>query len=382
MNAKVMAVFGTRPEVIKLSPVLRALRRRQGPQCVTVATSQQADLLPAFLRAFDVRVDHDLGVMVPGQSLNMLLSRTMAALDPVLQSERPGLVVVQGDTTTALAGAMASYMCGVPVAHVEAGLRTHDSKNPYPEELNRTLITRLASLHLAPTQHNVDTLLDEGIAEEDIVLTGNPVVDALDAYLASPAAQRLSVPLLDELSGKKIVLLTYHRRESFGPAMRENLRIIRRFIERHDDTVLVFPVHPNPAVKSAAKAELADSPRIRLVEPLDYEDFLTVFRHAWLVLSDSGGIQEEAPTLGKPLLVLRRVTERPEAIDCGIARMAGVSPAQLAEELERAVARPSWLDAVKPVSNPFGDGNSGPRIADAIVDYLRRTPVPDFKVME
>lgn len=365
-----MVIFGTRPEVIKLAPVMRALRQRPGLRVVTVATSQQADLLPPFLRSFAIRVDHDLNAMVPGQSLNHLLARITSALDPVLQSVAPDLAVVQGDTTSALAGAMAARMRQVPVAHVEAGLRSGDLDNPYPEEINRTLISHMAALHCAPTQGNVDTLVGEGIDPAAIALTGNPVVDSLQEIRAQNGHTDAIAPLLEDLEGKRVVLLTNHRRESFGKVMVENLQVIRDFIKRHDDLALVFPVHPNPSVQVAVDKVLAGAPRVHLLKPLEYPDFLHLFSKAWLVLSDSGGIQEEAPTIGKPVLVMRKVTERPEAIDCGIARLAGVSSETLAAELEKAAGDGSWVAAIGAVANPFGDGHAGERIADAIADFV------------
>lgn len=373
-----MVIFGTRPEVIKLAPVLRALRQRPGVRVVTVATSQQADLLPPFLRSFAIQVDHDLNAMVPGQSLNQLLARIAGALDPVLRSAAPDLAVVQGDTTSALAGALAARLRHVPVAHVEAGLRSGDVDNPYPEEINRTLITHMAALHCAPTQGNVDTLVGEGIDPAAIVLTGNPVVDSLEEIRAHNGHTDAIDSLMRDVAGKRMVLLTNHRRESFGTVMVENLRVIRAFIERHDDLALVFPVHPNPSVQAAVDQVMAGAPPVHLLKPLDYPDFLHLFKRAWLVLSDSGGVQEEAPTIGKPVLVMRKVTERPEAITCGIARLAGTSPAHLAAELDEAVADGSWVASIGPIANPFGDGHAGERIADAIVDFVhgdRAAPV-------
>jgi len=338
-----------------------------------VASSQQADLLPTYLRSFAIQVDHTLNVMVPGQSLNQLLARTTSALDPVLESVAPDLAVVQGDTTTALGGALAARMRHIPVAHVEAGLRSGDVDNPYPEEINRRLITHMAALHCAPTQGNVETLIAEGIDPAAIVLTGNPVIDSLNEIRTHPCDTGALAPLLHDLADKRIVLLTSPRRESFGKVMVDNLRVIRTFIERHDDLALVFPVHPNPSVQAAVDAVLTGAPRVHLLAPLDYPEFLHLFGRAWLVLSDSGGVQEEAPTIGKPVLVMRRVTERPEALACGIARLAGQSPERLAAELDEAIGADSWVASAGPVANPFGDGHSGDRIADALETFVRRS---------
>ncbi len=371
-----MAVFGTRPEVIKLAPVIRGLEAQQGILTITVASSQQADLLPTFLRSFSIPIDYDLDIMMPGQPLNLLLARTISALDPILETVNPDMVLVQGDTSTALAGALAARMRGIAVAHVEAGLRSGDPEHPFPEEINRRQITHLATLHFAPTKGNVETLVHEGVPPRDIVLSGNPVIDSLNEVRSTGNPSHALEPMLSELDGYRTMLLTHHRRESFGLGMRENLQVIRSFVERHEDTALVFPLHPNPSVRRAAEEVVSGVPRVWLLEPLDYPDFLHLFARAWLVLSDSGGLQEEAPSLGKPLLILRRATERPEVMDCGIARLVNGGPAQLADELERAIEDGSWVQSVGPVDNPFGDGNSGPRIAEAIARRVSQARYP------
>jgi len=371
-EAKVLAVFGTRPEVVKLAPVLAALRQHPEIRTITVASHQQVDLLPAFLRSFTVTPDHSLDVMADGQPLNRLLAQIVEGLDAVFDKVAPDMVVVQGDTTTALAGAMAARMRQIPVTHVEAGLRTGDLNNPFPEESNRRLISASASLHCAATSGNVETLIAEGIAPAAISLTGNPIVDSLHQVLAADRPSPAATDLLAELDGRRLVLLTLHRRESFGAVMVRLLEVLRDFVERHPDVALVFPVHPNPAVRTAADSVLGDAPRVRLVAPLDYADFLHLFRHAWLVASDSGGVQEEAPTIGTPLLILRDVTERPESVACGAARLVGRTPERLAAALEDAVTG-DWARSVGPVDNPFGDGRSGRRIADVIVARLDAT---------
>jgi UDP-N-acetylglucosamine 2-epimerase (non-hydrolysing) len=369
--AKVMSVLGTRPEVIKLAPVLRALRDRpERFRTIAVNTSQHLDLVEPIRRLLGVAFDIDLDVMRPGQGLNQLCARIMAALDPVLVAEAPQVVLVQGDTTSALAGALAARYRRIPVAHVEAGLRTDDPDRPFPEEMNRRLITRLASLHFAATRHNVRTLLAEGVPEESIVLTGNPVVDALiDITERSCPSQRVT-ELLSELGDRRLIVLTTHRRENFGAAMRGHLEVLRRFVERHEDIVLVFPVHPNPAVRKAAFEVLHAAPRVWLVQPLDHAEFVYLLMRAWLIVSDSGGVQEEAPSLGKPLLVLREHTERPEAVECGIARLVGESPARLAKALDEIEGAYSWLRHAGRAENPFGRGDAGPRIAAALASFL------------
>lgn len=365
-----MIIAGTRPELIKVAPVVRQLAEQQ-EHCVTfVSTGQQADLLPAFLGLLDSKVDYQLAVMSAGQPLNALLARTVAALDPVIEKVGPALVVVQGDTTSALAGALAAHMRRVPVAHIEAGLRTGDSANPFPEETNRRLISHLAALHCAPTAGNRDALLSEGIAPADIVVTGNPVVASLQQALKQPCACRRVDELLALLHGLKPIILTTHRRESFGLPLECNLRSLKAFIAAQPDTALVAPVHLNPRAKESVERILSNTERVALIEPLDYPCFLRLLQAAWLIVSDSGGVQEEVASLGKPLLILRSITERPEAVEAGIAKLAGERLGQLAELLGDRAALDRWIDSVEPVTNPFGDADSPARIADALADFL------------
>jgi len=310
--------------------------------------------------------------MRPGQTPSEVCARVMTALDPVLQHERPDLVLVQGDTTTALAGALAAFHRMIPVGHIEAGLRSGNRTSPFPEEMNRRLVTRIARAHFAATPRNVFTLRREGVPADDIVLTGNPVVDALGWVLARSAPSCALLELVERLRGYKLVVLTTHRRESFGGALRANLRALRAFVTAHDDVALVFPVHPNPAVRESARSILGDSPRIALVDPLDYPSFIHLLARAWLIVSDSGGVQEEAPTLGKPVLILRENTERPEAVEAGVARLVGGSAERLREMLEDVYTDGAWLKRVAATPNPFGRGDAGTRIADAIARLFDR----------
>lgn len=368
---KVLTLFGTRPEVIKLAPVVRRLEAEGDAfAAVNVSSGQHTDLLAPFVRLFGLRVDHDLRVMEPGQTPNRVCSKVLSALDAVLAQEKPDLVLVQGDTTTALAGALAAFHHRVPVGHVEAGLRSGDPLSPYPEEMNRRLITRVAACHFAATERNRATLLAEGVAPESVFVTGNPVVDSLRYILSRRTVSPAAEALLRETQGLKRVVLTTHRRESFGDVMAGNLRVLRGFVERHADVVLLFPVHPNPQVRRAAEAALSGHPRVRLLEPLDSFDFIGLMAQAWLLVSDSGGVQEEAPTLGKPLLVLRENTERPEAVECGVARLVGADPARLRELLEAFYHDGAWAEQVRTVANPFGQGDSGERIVGAIKHVL------------
>jgi len=362
----ILTLFGTRPEIIKLAPVLDELARHADLRSVAVCSGQHTDLLAPFVRLFNVVVDHNLAVMKPGQTPNEVCARVLLALDPVFKSERPDLVLVQGNTTTALAGAMAAFHHKIPVGHVEAGLRSGDVLSPYPEEMNRRLITQIAAYHFAATERNRQTLRHDGVADERIALTGNPVVDALQNLLRlDPRSPRLD-DLLRQSEGYKRIVLTTHRRENFGTVMGGHLAALRQFVERHGDTMLIFPVHPNPNVRQAAEAALSGHPRILLQPPLDYADFIPLLARAWLIVSDSGGVQEEAPTLGTPLLVLRSNTERPESVECGIAKLVGDDPATLTRLLE---AQHRDNNSVRTAMvNPFGDGTA----AQKIVDFIRR----------
>lgn len=368
--ASIVAVFGTRPEIVKLAPVFHALADDPRIHTKLVSTGQQRDLLPVFLDDFGIHIDESLATMVPGRSLNESLAAMIGALDGVLARTTANVVVVQGDTSTALAGALAARFRGVPVAHVEAGLRTGNPDRPFPEESNRALISRIATLHFAPTTGNRDTLIAEGIPDGSIIVSGNPVIDALIAIQATAPASERVAGLLKRFHGKKLIVLTVHRRENFGPRLDAYLTVIREFLDRHPECALVAPVHPNPMARDPVVAGLGGSDRVALIEPLPYADFIGLLRQAWLVLSDSGGIQEEVVTLGTPLLILRTETERPEALASGTARMAP-GAAELSAELSAAVAPGSWLVKVSAHDNPFGDGHSGPRIATALSEFAR-----------
>jgi UDP-N-acetylglucosamine 2-epimerase (non-hydrolysing) len=368
---KVLTVFGTRPEVIKLAPIIRELESyAEACETVNVTSAQHTDLLYPFIRRFGIRIARDLHVMEPNQTPNTVCARVLTALDPILADERPDLLLVQGDTTTALAGALAAFHRRVPIGHVEAGLRSGNPYSPYPEEMNRRLITRLATYHFAATMHNRKDLLSESVPPDHIFVTGNPVVDSLKAILATATSTPVVEDLLSATTGLKRLVLTTHRRESFGHTMEGNLKALRDFVSRHEDVALIFPVHPNPAVVDAGNRLLSGHPRIHLIRPMDYQDFAVLLSHAWLIASDSGGIQEEAPSLGKALLVLRENTERPEAVESGVARLVGGSPDRLAVMLEEVYQDGTWLEEVGRIDNPFGRGDSGKQIVQIILKVL------------
>jgi UDP-N-acetylglucosamine 2-epimerase (non-hydrolysing) len=367
---KVLTLFGTRPEVIKLAPVIRELESpERGYETVNVASGQHRQLVEPLCRLFGLRVDHDLAVMRPGQSPSRLCARILEALDPLLAHEAPDLVLVQGDTTTSLAGALAAFHRQIAIGHVEAGLRSGDPSRPFPEEMNRRLVTRMATWNFAPTPLNRTTLLSEGVPAGQIFVTGNPIVDALRHILATAEPTAPLIELLDATRGLELIVLTMHRRENHGRFMQTCLRRLATFVASRPRTALVFPVHPNPAVVAAARV-LRGRPRIHLIEPLDYPDFIHLLSNAHLIISDSGGVQEEAPTLGKPLIVLRAQTERPEALRCGVARLLGPDPERVRPLLEEAFEERSWTRQVQRVRNPFGSGDAARHIVGAIDDVL------------
>jgi len=368
---KILVLFGTRPEVIKLAPVIKALPAQpQYFEVVTVSTGQHTDLLIPFLSLFNIRPDFDLQVMSAAQTPSDVCARVMSAMDKILADEKVDVVLVQGDTSSALAGAMAAFHRKIRVGHVEAGLRSGDPLSPFPEEMNRRLISQMASFHFAATVHNRKTLIAEGFDAENIFVTGNPVVDSLKSILTDFAPGDSIKNLSAETEGLKRILLTTHRRESFGGVMAANLTVLRRFVEDHSDVCLIFPVHPNPAVRRATEEVLSPHPRVKLIDPLGYADFVHTLANSWLIVSDSGGVQEEAPSLGKPLLVLRENTERPEALWSGVAKLVGSDAAEFARILEENYADDSWIASVGKVANPFGDGTAAEKITGILKNTL------------
>jgi UDP-N-acetylglucosamine 2-epimerase (non-hydrolysing) len=360
---KILVLFGTRPEAIKLAPVIRELKRR-GIATSVVSSSQHTDLLRPFLKIFDIQVAHDLAVMTDNQTPNSVCAKVLAGLDRIFDAEKPDLILVQGDTTTAFAGAFAAFNRKISVGHVEAGLRSGNLHSPFPEEANRRLISQIATFHFAATTRNFEVLEREGAPMESIFLTGNTVVDSLQFILKTAAPSERISELIRKTAGFKRILLTTHRRESFGEKMSGNLRVLADFVERHEDVCLIFPVHPNPNVRAVTKELLAGHERIFLLDPLDYADFVSLMQSAFLVVSDSGGVQEEAPSLGKPVLILRENTERPEAIESGVAKLVGQK--SLHEMLETNYNDPTWIESVRSIQNPFGDGTAAQKIVDVI----------------
>ena len=360
MTEKILCVVGTRPEAIKMAPVILALQKEPWARVRVLATAQHREMLDVALAAFGISPDLDLDLMRPGQSLPDLTARLLTGLDGVLAAEKPHAVLAQGDTTTVLSAALASFYRRLPFCHVEAGLRTGDSANPFPEEMNRKLAGQIAELHFAPTESAQSNLLAEGISPERIYVTGNTGIDALLAT----AANNLD-PGIALVPEKRLLLVTVHRRESFGAPLSAALRAIRRLAARGDVQV-VFPVHPNPAVWNAVQAELAGIPDILLLPPLEYATFVAVLKRAYLVLTDSGGIQEEAPALGKPVLVLRATTERPEAVAAGVARVVGLEEDGIVAAAEALLNDETAYHAMARGVSPYGDGMAAQRIVSIL----------------
>jgi UDP-N-acetylglucosamine 2-epimerase len=363
---RVLCVFGTRPEAIKMAPVVRALAApSSGLEPVVCVTDQHREMLEPVLDFFDLHPDHRLGVMRPNQSPSDVAARVLQRLPTVIDVVRPSVVLVQGDTTTTMAAAVAAFHARVPVGHVEAGLRSHRLDSPFPEEANRRLTTTLARWHFAPTARARDNLLDERVPASRILVTGNPVVDAL--LCAVDRLQRRSTGVRVPIApGRRLVLVTAHRRESFGTPFVELCRALRELVQRNPDIELAYPVHLNPHVQTVARSVLDRCPRIHLLPPVGYPQLVDLLRRSHLVLTDSGGIQEEAPSLGKPVLVLRDVTERTEGIEAGTARLVGTSRRRILDETERLLRDASAYDAMARAHNPYGDGRASVRIVGVL----------------
>lgn len=362
-KAKLMCVVGTRPEAIKMAPLITRLRDETWADCRVLSTAQHRQMLDQVLDVFGIEPHIDLNIMRPNQSLTELTSRLLIDVDAVLEKEQPDAVIAQGDTTTVMTVALACFYRRIPFGHVEAGLRTGDMQNPFPEEMNRVVAGRIARWHFAPTASSRDNLLREGIAEDTVAQTGNTVIDALMDVVER--CDHLMPPVSE---GRRLVLVTSHRRENFGEPFREICQAIRDLVEANDDIEVLYPVHPNPNVRDTAHAMLGGLPRVTLTEPLDYLPFVAAMKRAYLILSDSGGVQEEAPALGKPVLVLRRETERPEAVDAGVVKLVGPDRARIVEEAQRLLDDPAAYAAMARGVSPYGDG----RAAERIIAVLRQ----------
>jgi UDP-N-acetylglucosamine 2-epimerase (non-hydrolysing) len=361
----VLVAFGTRPEAIKLAPVIIELRRRSRMRVLVVTTGQHRELVSQVLNVFAIVPDADLGVMQPRQALAALSSRVLASMDQRLAEMKPDLVVVQGDTTSAFMCALAAFYRRIPVGHVEAGLRTLSALDPFPEEMNRRLTSRLSSWHFAPTDRARECLIAEGVSPDALFMTGNTVVDALCQIRETDAFKAVQLPVKTG-RGERLLLVTLHRREHWGAPLLGMCKALRAIVEQCGDVRIVIPVHLNPAVREVVYAELGNVSRISLIEPLEYLPFIALMEASWLVLTDSGGVQEEAPALGCPVLVLRNTTERPEAVESGVARLVGTDPDAILRAALDLLQHPDRRAEMARRVSPFGDGHAARRIADVL----------------
>lgn len=363
---KIFIIFGTRPEAIKMAPVVKEIEKHGDLQAVVCVTAQHRQMLDQVLDLFHIQPAYDLNIMKQGQTLQDITAEVLQGLKPILEKEKPDLVLVHGDTTTTFAGALAAYYARIPAGHVEAGLRTGNKYSPYPEEINRRLTGALVDWHFAPTPLAKQNLLKENVCGEQIIVTGNTVIDALQMTVNNGYKFQDGVLQKALRSGKRIIVMTTHRRENWGEPLRQVYKAMKDVLVKHQDTMVVFPVHKNPVVRKVVEEELAGLEQVVLVEPLDYEPFANLMNHAYLLLTDSGGIQEEAPSLGKPVLVVRNTTERPEAVEAGTVKLTGTNYDAVYKELTLLLDNGDYYKAMAEAVNPYGDGLAAKRIVNKI----------------
>ncbi len=361
---KVMTVFGTRPEAIKMAPLVKELQKRDGIKNIVCVTAQHRQMLDQVLDTFEITPDYDLDIMKQGQTLGEVTTRALNGLEEVIKEVKPDIVLVHGDTTTTFAGALAAFYNMVAIGHVEAGLRTYDKYSPYPEEMNRQMVSCLADMNFAPTNLSRDNLLKEGRKPENIYVTGNTVIDAMKTTINDTYTHKV----FDWIGDSRMILLTAHRRENLGEPMRHFFKAIKRIVDEFPDVKVVYPIHLNPKVREVANEIFASSDRIKLIEPLEVFDFHNFQNKAYIILTDSGGIQEEAPSLGKPVLVLRDTTERPEGIEAGTLKLVGTSEEKVYKETKKLLEDREEYEKMSKASNPYGDGYASVKIVDAIVE--------------
>ncbi|MBR0620606.1 UDP-N-acetylglucosamine 2-epimerase (non-hydrolyzing) [Bacillus pumilus] len=359
----VMTVFGTRPEAIKMAPLVLELKKHPQIKSSVTVTAQHRQMLDQVLKAFDIQPDHDLNIMKERQTLSEITSNALLKLDQLFQEEKPDIVLVHGDTTTTFAGSLAAFYHQISVGHVEAGLRTHNKYSPFPEELNRQMTGTIADIHFAPTDEAKQNLLIENKKEETICVTGNTAIDALQTTVT----EQYQHPILEKIGTDKMILLTAHRRENLGQPMKNMFRAIRRVVEEFEDVQVVYPVHLNPAVRDAAQTEFSGLDRVHLIEPLEVVDFHNFAAASHFILTDSGGVQEEAPSLGKPVLVLRDTTERPEGVKAGTLKLAGTDEETIYKMAKELLVDQKEYDNMSKASNPYGDGQASRRIVEELL---------------
>lgn len=364
MKIKVMSIFGTRPEGVKMAPLVKELENRKEIESIVCVTAQHREMLDQVLVTFNITPDYDLNIMQQGQTLGDITTRALNGLERVIKECKPDIVLVHGDTTTTFAGALAAFYNQIAIGHVEAGLRTYNKYSPFPEEMNRQMVDRLSDMYFAPTKISKDNLLKENIEEDKIYITGNTAIDAMQTTVKSNYFHK---ELECIKNNERMILITAHRRENLGDPMRHIFRAIKRIVDEFNDVKVIYPIHMNPKVREIASEIFKDSDRIKLIEPLEVFDFHNFENKSYLILTDSGGIQEEAPSLGKPVLVLRDTTERPEGVEAGTLKLVGTDEETIYNETKKLLTEKSEYEKMSKASNPYGDGHASERIVDAII---------------
>ena len=367
MKIKVMTVFGTRPETIKMAPLVKELKSREEIETIVCVTAQHRQMLDQVLNAFNIVPEYDLDIMKQGQTLSDITTRVLQGLEGVIKEVRPDIVLVHGDTTTTFAGALAAFYNQVAIGHVEAGLRTYNKYSPFPEEANRQFVGVISDMNFAPTEQSKENLLKEGKNPETIIVTGNTAIDALQTTVRDDYEHEI----IDWVGESRMIMLTAHRRENLGEPMRNMFRAIKRIIEKYEDIKVVYPVHLNPIVVQTAEEIFGDCDRVKLIKPLEVLDFHNLLNKSYLILTDSGGIQEEAPSLGKPVIVLRDTTERPEGIAAGTLKLAGTNEEVIYGLIDELLSNEGEYARMSKASNPYGDGLASKRIVDAIIEKFK-----------
>lgn len=360
---KVMSVFGTRPEAIKMAPLVKELEKREEIESIVAVTAQHREMLDQVLETFNIKPNYDLNIMKQGQTLADVTTRALQGLESVIKECKPDIVLVHGDTTTTFAGALAAFYNQVAIGHVEAGLRTYDKYSPWPEEMNRQMVDCMSDMYFAPTNLSKENLLKQNIEESKIYVTGNTAIDAM----GTTVEENYKHEVIDWVGDSRMILLTAHRRENLGEPMRHIFRAIKRLVDEFEDIKVVYPIHKNPLVREIANEILEGNDRVRLIEPLEVFDFHNFQNKSFMIMSDSGGIQEEAPSLGKPVLVLRDTTERPEGIEAGTLKLVGTDEDVIYKEAKELLTNKEAYDKMSKASNPYGDGHASERIVDAII---------------
>ena len=367
---KVMSIFGTRPEAIKMAPLVKELERRKEIESIVCVTAQHREMLDQVLKTFDIKPNYDLNIMKQGQTLSEITSRALLGLEEVIKEVKPDIVLVHGDTTTTFAGALAAFYNQVSIGHVEAGLRTYDKYSPFPEEMNRQMVDSMTDLYFAPTKISKENLLKQNISEDKIYITGNTAIDAM----STTVKENYTHKELEWIKpGERMILLTAHRRENLGDPMRHIFKAIRRIVDEFDDVKVIYPIHLNPLVRSIANEIFNGCDKVKLIEPLEVFDFHNFQNKSYIILTDSGGIQEEAPSLGKPVLVLRDTTERPEGIKAGTLKLVGTNEETIYTETKKLLTDKKEYDNMSHASNPYGDGHASVRIVSSIISWYKNT---------